>query len=235
MAKLSWPAEVLYRRVMSVVDDFGRFTAHPTLLRAACYPLQLEKVSDADVGKWLLETEKAGLVSVYPASDGKRYLELRDFRQQIRSKTSKWPPPDEQLQSVCTADAKQLLSKREANVYLDVDGDVDGDEGKTLSGKNPDAPSLEVSKLNGNGHQAREILDYLNRCTGHRYEPVKANLELIAARLKEGFTPLRLKQIVQFKVSQWEGDEKMSPYLRPATLFNRTKFAQYDGEVPKHE
>jgi hypothetical protein len=27
------------------------------------------------------------------------------------------------------------------------------------------------------------------------------------------------------------GDEKMNEYLRPATLFNRTKFAQYQGEL----
>jgi hypothetical protein len=83
IAKLAWPAEVFYRRLMSVVDDFGRYHAHPTLLRAACYPLQLEKVSDSDIGKWILATEEAGLVRVYPAEDGKRYLELMDFRQQI--------------------------------------------------------------------------------------------------------------------------------------------------------
>ncbi len=30
---LSWEAEVFYRRLMSVVDDYGRFHAHPALLR----------------------------------------------------------------------------------------------------------------------------------------------------------------------------------------------------------
>ncbi len=51
--KLSLPAEVLYRRLMSVVDDFGRFSGNPKLLRAACYPLRLDMVSDADIMQWL--------------------------------------------------------------------------------------------------------------------------------------------------------------------------------------
>lgn len=94
VASLGWPAEVFYRRLMSVVDDFGRYYASPMLLRAACYPLHLDKVSDADIGKWLAVCAEAGLVSVYPASDGKRYLEMADFRQRTRAEKSKFPAND---------------------------------------------------------------------------------------------------------------------------------------------
>lgn len=128
VASLGWPAEVFYRRLMSVVDDFGRYYATPMLLRAACYPLHLDKVSDADVGKWLEATQKAGLVSVYPASDGKRYLQMADFRQQMRAKDSRYPADAKQMLSTCSADATHLL----ANAHLDVDVDVDvcvGDKG----------------------------------------------------------------------------------------------------------
>lgn len=110
MAKLSWAGEVFYRRLMSVVDDYGRFHGHPTLLRAACYPAQIDKVSDADIGKWLGETSEAALVSVYEVC-GQRYLELLDFRQQMRAKLSKFPdpPPDAQrMHSECKANAKQM-------------------------------------------------------------------------------------------------------------------------------
>ena len=96
VCSLTWPAEILYRRLMSVVDDYGRFHANPRLIRAACYPLQIDKVSDADIGKWLTECVTAALVSVYPASDGKRYLQIEKFGQQIRSK-SKFPTPDGDL------------------------------------------------------------------------------------------------------------------------------------------
>lgn len=92
VCSLSWAAEVFYRRLMSKVDDHGRFDASPKLLRSGLYPLQIDKVSDADIGKWLTQVVEAGLVSVYPAADGKRYLELLKFGQQVRSK-SKYPGP----------------------------------------------------------------------------------------------------------------------------------------------
>lgn len=92
LALLNWAEEVFYRRLMSVADDHGRYFATPMLLRAACYPLQLDKVSDSDIGKWLLATEKAGLVRVYPASDGKRYVQIVKFGQRIQAK-SKFPDP----------------------------------------------------------------------------------------------------------------------------------------------
>lgn len=79
---------------MSVVDDYGRFHTSPKILRASLYPLQIDKVSDSDIGKWITGCVTAGLVRVYPASDGKRYLELLKFGQQIRSK-SKFPEPSD--------------------------------------------------------------------------------------------------------------------------------------------
>jgi hypothetical protein len=63
------------------------------MLRAACYPRQLGKVSDPDIGKWLQVIVDAALVRVYPASDGERYLELLNFGQQVRAKKSKFPDP----------------------------------------------------------------------------------------------------------------------------------------------
>ena len=87
---LGWAEEVFYRRLMSVVDDHGRFHAAPKLIRAACYPLLIDKVSDADIEKWLTKCVTAALVSVYPAQDGKRYIQIIKFGQQVRSK-SKFP------------------------------------------------------------------------------------------------------------------------------------------------
>lgn len=92
VCSLNWPAEVFYRRLMSVADDHGRFYATPKLIRSACYPLQIDKVSDSDIEKWLTACVEAALVRVYPAEDGKRYLEVIKFGQQVRSK-SKYPEP----------------------------------------------------------------------------------------------------------------------------------------------
>ena len=65
---LDWDAEVFYRRLMSVVDDFGRYVADPRLLRAALYPLQIEKVRDSNITRWLDACVEAGLIFVYSQS-----------------------------------------------------------------------------------------------------------------------------------------------------------------------
>jgi hypothetical protein len=126
VARLGWAEEVFYRRLMSVVDDFGRYHANPKLLRAALYPLLIDKVSDADIGKWLTSCVTAALVSVYPAPDGKRYLQLLDFRQQARADKSKYPP----MPDGCIADATQTHIERTADAPVFGYGDVIEDGGE---------------------------------------------------------------------------------------------------------
>ncbi|MFA5089387.1 MAG: hypothetical protein WC552_10185 [Candidatus Omnitrophota bacterium] len=123
MARLSWAEEVFYRRLMSVVDDFGRYDGRPAIIRAACYPLALNKATEADIGKWILATVEAGLVSVYSV-DGREYIQLLNFRQQTRAKRSKFPAPPEEK----TADAQQAHSIRIADttrMRSDTDTDTD--------------------------------------------------------------------------------------------------------------
>jgi hypothetical protein len=90
---LSERAELFYRRLMSVVDDYGRFSANLTLLRASCYPLKLDSVKEDSIKKHLAEAEGAGLIVLYTVA-GKAYLELQDFNQRIQSK-SKFPAPSD--------------------------------------------------------------------------------------------------------------------------------------------
>jgi len=93
----------------------------------------------------------------------------------------------------------------------------------TLSGKPDVKPDYKKT--------AKQILTFLNDKTGRHYKPVPANVDMIAARLKEGATTEECHYIIAKKAREWSGDEKMNQYLRPATLFNRTKFAQYQGEI----
>lgn len=89
---LTWQAEIFYRRLMSLADDFGRYEARTSLLRASLFPLKLDKVSEPDVVKWLGECSKAGLVRVYTV-DTKDYLEILKFGQRLRAMKSKYPLP----------------------------------------------------------------------------------------------------------------------------------------------
>ena len=83
--------------------------------------------------------------------------------------------------------------------------------------------------LSGKPDDAIEILDYLNSVAGSRFKPVKQNTELIAARLKQGATVADCKAVIDAKHAEWSSNPDMAKYLRPSTLFNATKFAQYQG------
>lgn len=89
--QLSVAAEVFYRRLMSVVDDFGRFDARPSVLRSRCYPLRVTTAREADISRWLAECEKAGLIVLYSV-DGKQYLLFHKLGEP-RAKSSKFPAP----------------------------------------------------------------------------------------------------------------------------------------------
>jgi len=104
---LSPMAELLYRRLMNVADDYGRFYASPTTLRAHCWPTCPERFTDADVSQWISECLATDnpLIIIYEAG-GVRYLEIQQFGQQTRTR-SKFPDPkDSKLLSVCVANAQ---------------------------------------------------------------------------------------------------------------------------------
>lgn len=168
----SWASEVFYRRLMNVVDDFGRYYANSSLLRAACYPLKIDKVSNADIDKWLADCAGAGLVSTYD-SGGRRYLQMLDFRQQERAKASKFP----QAPSECIAHAQQMI----APAHLDVDVGVSVFEGDSArkARKRPKTPipadfglsQRVVNWANSNGYgRLQEHLDSFRlKAAAHDY------------------------------------------------------------------
>lgn len=92
-----------------------------------------------------------------------------------------------------------------------------------------DVPNGKPSKL---ASEAAEVVAFLNQKTGRYFRRTPSTLRPIMARLKEGHTVIECRAVIARKVREWSGDEKMSPYLRPATLFGAEKFAQYVGEVP---
>ena len=76
-----------------------------------------------------------------------------------------------------------------------------------------------------------EVLDYLNEKVGREYKPVRTNLDFIKGRFKEGYSKEEILHVINIKSSHWLTDVAMEKYLRPATLFNATKFSQYVAET----
>lgn len=104
--------EILYRRLMSVVDDYGRFEADLDILRARCFPLQLDRwpvdrialhlkeiscgsplifVKDGKSPTLTVENGGSPPVTVYVVGQ-KRYLQINNFGQRVQSK-ARFPAP----------------------------------------------------------------------------------------------------------------------------------------------
>lgn len=83
--------------------------------------------------------------------------------------------------------------------------------------------------------QATEILGFLNTKTNRNYRFIEANLTLIESRLRSGATVQECKAVIARQTRAWLTDPKMTTYLRPETLFNRTKFESYRGLGNSHE
>ena len=94
--RLSLGAEVFYRRLMSVVDDFGRFHASRIVLLGSLFPLRADsgEITVQMVSEWLDECHLVGLVRLY-AHNGQDYLEITNFNQRVRAAKSRFPDPDD--------------------------------------------------------------------------------------------------------------------------------------------
>ena len=94
-----------------------------------------------------------------------------------------------------------------------------------LSGK-PDSIPLMVA--------AGQIIDHLNKKAGTSYKvSSRSTVEMIKARLDEKWTVEDFFRAIDNMTEAWKGDPKMENYLRPATLFQRSKFESYVNWKPR--
>jgi hypothetical protein len=90
---LSPGAEILYRRLMSVADDYGRFYSAAATVRGACWPTAPGNVTESEISRWLVELQSGDrpLLRIYTVNNCE-FLEMADFGQRVQSK-SKFPEP----------------------------------------------------------------------------------------------------------------------------------------------
>lgn len=95
---------------------------------------------------------------------------------------------------------------------------------------------VKESKRNKDNNVYVEILSYLNEKTGKNYShKSEANKKLINGRMNEGRTVEDFKRVIDVKCEEWLQDEKMSQYLRPATLFSQKNFENYVNQKFKSD
>jgi len=124
--KLSFAAECLFTRLITVCDDFGRFDARPQMIRARCFPLR-SHITEAEIVKWMAEIFEAPLIEYYEVK-GILYAQFLtwDSHQRVRNKRSRIPLPEvkQEVAATCgdlrqTAEISGLNPNPYPNPYPD--------------------------------------------------------------------------------------------------------------------
>ena len=97
VSSLSEEAQLFYRTLMLVVDDYGRFEIDLDVIRASCFPRQLDRWPPPRIETCLncavqtLTDDGTPLIQRYRVAS-KEYLQINNFNQRVQSKP-KFPGP----------------------------------------------------------------------------------------------------------------------------------------------
>jgi len=211
VADCSLVARLLFIGIWNFCDDHGLHPASIKRLKMEVFPS--DQLGNEAIQAMIDELLAVGLLFAYQV-DGKDYWQVTGWakHQKIEKPTYRHPLPGGTAEVENSTPPRQVVGERSAS-------------SRPRNGK-----ESKGSKAMSGTPDAIAILDYLNEKTGSNYKPVKANVSLIEARLNES-TVDECRAVINAKVAAWQSDDKMREYLRPATLFNATKFANYVGEI----
>ncbi|MBT9449979.1 hypothetical protein ICN84_07815 [Akkermansia glycaniphila] len=223
VSSLSWEAEVFYRRLMSVADDYGLYDARPSILRSALYPLQLDKMSECNIQRCLSACEAAGLILLYSHS-GKPFLMILDFGQQ--SKTApKWPVPDGyEVQKVTEKkyEMRQIETNRYEPLRLDTYSESETNTENTVessstvvSGYPPPPRALPDA---GYAEFVRKVCGLKSAWGRIRVLPVKVEEEARRAYESVSLTDGDFELLAAYYASSMPKDRYGSAFWRPSSL-----------------
>jgi uncharacterized phage protein (TIGR02220 family) len=222
LVELPFATRLLFIGLWTIADREGRLEDKPKRIKMVLFP-----ADNIDVDEALCELAAKKFILRYSV-DGIQYIQILAFKKHQNphkdEKASSIPEP--QMHHASTV---QTPCKHHGNP---ADSLIPDSSITTLS--DSDESNIAIPKFKDAKAKATHLLEFLNSKTNRSYRPVTANLSLIQARLKE-YSFEDLKAMVAKKSREWGRDETMNEYLRPATLFNATKCAQYIGELVKVE
>ena len=89
------------------------------------------------------------------------------------------------------------------------------------------------NNVSNENNDIKEIINYLNSVCGSFYKHTTKNtIQLIKARIKEGFTVNDFKIVIDKKFNEWNNTEH-SKYLRPETLFGNKMEGYLNQQINK--
>jgi len=223
LGRVSRDARLLFVGLFSCCDDSGRTRASSRLLASRLFPY------DDDAGrhlpKWLAELEAQGCVRLYEVS-GEHFLEIPKWlsHQKIEKPSPSKLPAFTEDSPKAREDSRGL----EKNVLGTGNREQGMGTGNREQGEDspptPDPIPTKTLRM----ISARPVLQLLNECSGRQFRETEANMLLIASRLEEPGVDLPgVLQMVRRQCEAWRPDPKMSEFLRPETLFGKTKFESY--------
>ncbi len=145
---------------------------------------------------------------------------IRAYRKRIEEEKDKLVTNVQDNSYKCTTNVHQRLEIRD----------------KSLEFKDKDIYIVEQNEKNDIKKQKLlddiyPLIDYLNLKSNKNFR--KSNdtaIKLLNARLNDGYTVDDIKYVIDVKCSQWLESPDFNKYLRPETLFNKTKFENYINE-----
>jgi uncharacterized phage protein (TIGR02220 family) len=232
---LSDRAYRLWIGLLTEADDAGRLSGDLPQLLGLIFPYQ-RALKPLDLQKALDELTTAGLLRAYTVQ-GTPHLAFpswTDHQRINRPYPSSIPPPIDDSLNV-----HGTLREDSVSDHGTLPPEWNGMEGKGRERSIVGLPPDDVSgtpvheSRNGLKADAEEILAFLNTEAGKHFRPGPQTSGLIEARLRAGATVPECRAVIIRRAREWKDDPAWAKYLRPATLFNATKFAQYLGEVPQ--
>jgi uncharacterized phage protein (TIGR02220 family) len=232
-------ARLAFIGLWNFCDDGGVHPASAKTLKAEIFPSD-DMTSDVVLGL-INELIKQRLIEEFTA-DGKKYWSVTGWKkhQRIEKPSYRYPSPPPSgsnggadgtpspSQQTAIDEGSStipgMLIEPSPPEWKGVEGNLNA-----LSGT-PDAVPTKPPKQTYIA-EANEVLAYLNQVVGAKFQPVPANLNLIASRLREGATVANAKAVIDRQHREWANHANMRKYLRPETLFGATKFAGYVGQV----
>lgn len=211
------PIRIAFAGLWTLCDREGRFKWRPPQLKLGCLPYD-----DIDFSRVLDALARVGFIVKYRV-EGKDYGYVPSFldHQVINNRESQSTLPEPNENNIL--DVSSRVDHASATREVHAQGERKGREGR----EGGNARVVDASA-------AREVIDYLNSKAGCNYGHVDTNLDLVKARLKEGRSVDLIKRVIDAKVKEWGGTDQ-AKYLRPATLFNKTKFEQYAGQLDQKQ
>jgi hypothetical protein len=93
--RVSFKAQSLFVRLLTLVDDFGRYDGRPSVIWGYCFSVWNEEhpndaVSAQETAALCQQLAAEDLIEIYEA-DGKKVVQIIQWTERARSNTSKWP------------------------------------------------------------------------------------------------------------------------------------------------